>query len=103
MRNLVWLGRTRTKVDPGGEADADPLRVTAIAPLPASENAFFVATGPTAHNREMAVFRVEAPPLFGIHLLICAERRGATACFVAREWTCGKRDRRDHRRLSLFE
>ena len=103
MRNLVCLGRTRTEIEPGKQGDTDPLPVTAIAPLPSFENVFFAAKGPAAQNREMAVFRVEALPLFGTHVLICAGRRGANAHFVAAECACGRRDRRDDRRLSLFE
>lgn len=56
MRNLICLGRTRTVLVSRQSGD---LPVTAIAPIPLSENAFFVAHGPTSTNPKIEILRVE--------------------------------------------
>ena len=59
MRNLICLGRTRTQIVSDDSAEALP--VTAIAPLPSSETALFVAQGPTSTNSEIHISQVEVP------------------------------------------
>jgi elongator complex protein 1 len=62
MRNLVCLGRTRTRIKSDeGNGDADST-VAAIAPLPSSDNAFYVAKGPSRQTHEVAIFHVEVRP-----------------------------------------
>ena len=61
MRNLICLGRTRTQINTDGSSDALP--VTAITPLPSSENVVFVAQGPTAANSEIQISQVEVHSL----------------------------------------
>jgi hypothetical protein len=56
MRNLVCLGRTRQIII---SRQSEDLPVSAIAPIPSSEDAFFVAHGPIATNSKIEVLRVE--------------------------------------------
>jgi hypothetical protein len=60
MRNLICLGRKRTFLVSKQSGD---LPVTAIAPIPSSENAFFVLYGPNATSHRIEVFRIEVPSL----------------------------------------
>jgi hypothetical protein len=56
MRNLICLGRTRENII---SPQSEDLPVSAIAPIPSSEDAFFVAHGPIATNSKIEVLRVE--------------------------------------------
>jgi hypothetical protein len=56
MRNLICLGRTRTVLV---SRQSEDLPVTAIAPIPSSENAFFVAHGPISTNHKIEILKVE--------------------------------------------
>lgn len=57
MRNLICLGRKRTYIR------SQDLPVTGVAPIPSSENAFFVANGPSAINCNIEFARIEAHSL----------------------------------------
>jgi hypothetical protein len=63
MRNLICLGRTTSQILTDNSTDSLP--ITAITPLPSSENAFFVAQGPSSTNSEIQISQVEvtlSPP-----------------------------------------
>jgi hypothetical protein len=57
MRNLICLGRTTSQILTDNSTDSLP--ITAITPLPSSENAFFVAQGPSSTNSEIQISQVE--------------------------------------------
>jgi hypothetical protein len=58
MRNLICLGRTRTALV-SGQSESEDLPVTGIAPIPSSEDAFFVAHGPICTNQRIEILRVQ--------------------------------------------
>jgi hypothetical protein len=58
MRNLTCLGRTRTALV-SVQTGTEDLPVTAIAPIPSSEDAFFVAHGPICTNHKIEILRVQ--------------------------------------------
>lgn len=58
MRNLICLGRTTTALV-SRQSESEDLPITAIAPIPTSEDAFFVSHGPTCTIQKVEVLRVQ--------------------------------------------
>jgi hypothetical protein len=63
MRNLICLGRTRTALV-SEQPEPEHLTVTGIAPIPSSEDAFFVSHGPIATNHKIEILRVQVQKRF---------------------------------------
>ena len=58
MRNFICLGRSTTALV-SRQSESGDLPITAIAPIPSSEDAFFVSHGPTCTIHKVEVLRVQ--------------------------------------------
>jgi hypothetical protein len=62
MRNLVCLARSRMRITGEEEHGEARSSVSAIAPIPSSDNSFYVAKGPSPQIREIEIFHVGVRP-----------------------------------------